>query len=218
MFYYLSFLRPPPRCAPLSSPITITPQLANDLRTELLDDVQDIYYSWSPIDLSPSPSSSKVPPMTKPRKLTTWRQGSAYKEILVPLPPGLREGQRYSLVLTSHDQGFPHVINLAGPSCGARPLPVLAVPILFTSRKQETKKQERIERFYRIPTSPGSQVFLKVTEQTSFDLDKVSRTRPDRVSHYTARSKMSFCRLVENMGQWDRSQLLDSRFIIWSYR
>jgi hypothetical protein len=35
MFWYLSFLRPPPSAVVISSPgITITPQIANDLRTE----------------------------------------------------------------------------------------------------------------------------------------------------------------------------------------
>jgi hypothetical protein len=39
MYYYLSFLRPPPTTVDLASPfasngITITPQIANDLRTE----------------------------------------------------------------------------------------------------------------------------------------------------------------------------------------
>ncbi|THH16232.1 hypothetical protein EUX98_g9337 [Antrodiella citrinella] len=168
MFNYLSFLRPPPQQASSSLPVTITPQLANDLRTELSDSTQDIFYSWSLL----TQLTSNYPTATKPRKLTTWRAESAYKEILVPLPPGLRDGQSYILVLTVHDQGVPHVVNLARPSCGARPLPVMSMPILFTRGRQDPGKQEQIQRVYRIPTSPGNQVFLTVTEQTSFDLDK----------------------------------------------
>lgn len=34
MYYYLSFLRPPPKTASAADGITITPQIANDLRTE----------------------------------------------------------------------------------------------------------------------------------------------------------------------------------------
>lgn len=176
MFYYLSFLRPPPQRAIPSGPVTVTPQLANDLRTELLDQPHDIYYSWSLVTTESSSSGHLgFPAITKPRKLTTWRRDSAYKEILVPSPLGVRDGQSYSLVLTTHDQGHPHVINLAGPSCGVRPFPVISQPILFSSRgRQDAGKQERIQRVYRIPTTPASQVFLRVTEQTSFDLDKVT--------------------------------------------
>lgn len=34
MYWYLSFLRPPPVSAALGEPVVITPQVANDLRTE----------------------------------------------------------------------------------------------------------------------------------------------------------------------------------------
>lgn len=34
MYWYLSFLRPPPVAIHLGENITITPQIANDLRTE----------------------------------------------------------------------------------------------------------------------------------------------------------------------------------------
>lgn len=202
MFYYLSFLRPPPQAAQISGYITITPQLANDLRTELLDDPFDIFYSWSLVQNSSTVAgTSSFPAISKPRKLTTWRQGSAYKELQVPLPPGLRDGQSYRLVLTVHDQGFPHVINLAGPSCGARPFPVLSMPILFSSRaRADAGKQERIERIYRVPTAPEGQVFLKVTEQTSFDLDKVCSIQSSR-RYLQAECLMT---RTENMGQWDR--------------
>jgi hypothetical protein len=35
MYFYLSFLRPPPVSSPVGKPIVFTPQVANDLRTEL---------------------------------------------------------------------------------------------------------------------------------------------------------------------------------------
>lgn len=71
MFFYISFLRPPPTSC--SNAVSITPQIANDLRTELMDGVQDIYYSWLSVATGQE---------TKPMKLTTWRgQSSAYKEI-----------------------------------------------------------------------------------------------------------------------------------------
>ena len=174
MFFYVSFLRPPPHQAPPSSPLIITPQIANDLRTELYSGEQDIFYSWSQVLPNAGASSSGIPSITKPQKLTTWKQESAYKEIKVPLPLGARDGQRYRLVLTVHDQGHPHVINLAASTCGPRSLPVISMPIFFTSRGHATTKQEQVERIYRIMTPLRGQLFFRIKEQTSFDLDKVS--------------------------------------------
>ncbi|KAJ3526936.1 hypothetical protein NM688_g8195 [Phlebia brevispora] len=173
MFYYLSFLRPPPIQAHLGSSISITPQIANDLRTELYSEVQDVYYAWCH-----STSCAMVPssPMqiTKPMKLTTWRTGNAYREVSIPPPQGVRNGQMYRLVLTTHAQGFPHIVNLGGQAIGERPFPVISMPVLFSSRSKPTKtgKQEQVERIYRISTSPNEQAFLSIKEKTSFDLDK----------------------------------------------
>ncbi|TFY81984.1 hypothetical protein EWM64_g2029 [Hericium alpestre] len=47
MYYYISFLRPPPLQSPLTAPITITPQVSNDLRTEPYPDPIDIFYAWT---------------------------------------------------------------------------------------------------------------------------------------------------------------------------
>ena len=169
MFFYISFLRPPATQSYPSGTISITPQVANDLRTEPFDGAQEIYYSWSPVNPN---SAEPYPAISAPQKLTVWRQSSAYKEIPVPLPQGLREGQSYRLVLTAHGQGRPHIINLAASDLGTRPFPVLSMPVLFSSRGR-AGKQEQIERVYRIPLQAGTNGFLTVREQTSFDLDKV---------------------------------------------
>ncbi|KAI0630629.1 putative methyltransferase-domain-containing protein [Trametes polyzona] len=172
MFFYISFLRPPATQSFPSGSISITPQVSNDLRTEPFDGAQDIYYSWSPV----TPQRAEpYPSITVPQKLTVWRQSSAYKEIPVPLPQGLRDGQSYRLVLTAHGQGRPHIINLAAQDIGTRPFPVLSMPILFSSRGKAgsgAEKQEQIERVYRIPLQSGENGFLNIREQTSFDLDK----------------------------------------------
>ncbi|OCH87795.1 hypothetical protein OBBRIDRAFT_759177 [Obba rivulosa] len=171
MFFYLSFLRPPPtHASPSAGHISITPQVANDLRTEPFDGELEIYYSWSPV--TPRLESNAFPAITKPQKLTVWRQSSAYKEIPVSLPPGIRDGQSYRLVLTAHAAGFPHVVNLASTSVGERSFPVLSVPILFSSRVRPGGKQEQIERVFRIGLGAKEQAFMTLQEQTSFDLDK----------------------------------------------
>ncbi|KAI9067953.1 hypothetical protein FKP32DRAFT_1643182 [Trametes sanguinea] len=172
MFFYISFLRPPATQSYPSGSISITPQVANDLRTEPFDGAQEIYYSWSPVNPA---RAEPYPSITTPQKLTVWRQSSAYKEIPVPLPQGLRDGQSYRLVLTAHGQGKPHIINLAAHDLGARPFPVLSMPVLFSSRGRAAhagEKQEQIERVYRVPLQAGENGFLTVREQTSYDLDK----------------------------------------------
>ncbi|KAI0083752.1 putative methyltransferase-domain-containing protein [Irpex rosettiformis] len=172
MYYYISFLRPPPFQVTLASPLTITPQIANDLRTECYPDAHDLYYSWAlENQTSTFPSTSQPRQISRPVKLTTWRENNAYRELTVLPPQGVKEGQRYRLVLLAQPQGMPHVINFAAG--GSTPYPVMSMPILFSSRSRPTgSKQEQVERIYRLPTSLQSQAFLHITEQTSFDLDK----------------------------------------------
>ena len=184
MFFHISFLRPPPLQSALSANIPITPQIANDLRTEHFDGSQDIYYSWSP-----SSTTATTQP-TQLIKLTTWRLSSAYKEIPFPPPHGVREGQQWRLLLTGREnpssRSSPVAIHLDDKSVGKTPFPVMSMPILFTSRAAPPKKsakQEQIERVYRLrPAQEGERhglpldgggVFLWLVEQTSFDLDKV---------------------------------------------
>lgn len=164
MYYYLSFLRPPPSSAVLGASIHLTPQVSNDLRTELYPEPVDIFYNW--IDAtSGARLSSSV-------KLTTWRRANAYKEISIP-PPPLRKAGRATLVLTSTQAPGARELDLRSPECGKGPLPVYSAPITFIPRLSEkASKQESVERVLRLFDSEekGS---LRVKEMTSFDLDKV---------------------------------------------
>jgi len=158
MFFYISFLRPPPTAC--SNTISITPQIANDLRTELFEGVQDIYYSWL---------SMTTGEETKPMKLTTWRgQSSAYKEIPVPLPRSSMNGA-WRLVLGSS----PSSSGVRLDAGSTLPFGVMSMPILLgkaQSSKTKAKLQDQIERVY----SFGEDKRVIITEQTSFDLDKAS--------------------------------------------
>lgn len=169
MFYYISFLRPPPTQAALSGePILITPQIANDLRTEYYTDVQDIFYSWS-LHL-PTPSSV----ITKPVKLTSWRASTMYKEIPVPPPRNVRNGEYWRLILSSGTSRKDQVLSLNDENLGRQPFPVLSDPIFFSARSNKVAvKQERIQRSYALTaTNRDHPVIFDIIEQTSFDLDK----------------------------------------------
>ncbi|KAF8624025.1 hypothetical protein AX17_007231 [Amanita inopinata Kibby_2008] len=214
MFYYLSFLRPPPAEALPSRTISITPQIANDLRTEHYESEKDIFYSWVQVTTSKNQSQGGSPQatITKPAKLTTWRRSSAYKQIQVPVPTRARAGQSWQLMLscTAHPPATLQVhvptpeactINLGADDLGNVPFPVLSMPIKFVSKlvKGGVTKQEKIERMYTFllpnprhaslgdaassigqlpaPNRVGEnmrpiQATIRVTEQTSFDLDK----------------------------------------------
>lgn len=189
MFFYLSFLKPPPLVSALSSPIYITPQIANDLRTELFPSSQDIFFSWSQVAHNAS-SPATLSSTTRPTKLTTWHpEKSAYKEISVPLPPNLRSGQQWRLILSASDLPTHEVYTVNfreqnsfsqglkwGGTFGSMPFSVVSMPILFQpSTNKKGAKQEQIERFYDLGLPlESSLALMKVTEQTSYDLDKVS--------------------------------------------
>ena len=173
MFFYLSFLRPPPQISALSSPIHITPQITNDLRTEIFEETQDIHYSW----LQTPDNNNR----TKLVKSTTWRgQSSAYKSLSIPTPPGVRDGQTWRLCLTATNHS---VINFKGEHTGDMPLPVFSMPILFSSqsnlKNNGAAKQEQIERLYKVSIashqgeSGSTHLLLRIKERTSYDLDKV---------------------------------------------
>ncbi|KAF8972670.1 putative methyltransferase-domain-containing protein [Flammula alnicola] len=172
MFFYLSFLRPPPIQAAPYGTISITPQISNDLRTEPFDGSQDLYYSWS--------LDGPKPLVTKANKFTTWRLSNSYKEIPVPVPPGVREGQRWRLIIMGQAQTnwqlHPESVDLSTTNVGQHPFPVMSMPILFMGRGSKgASKQEMIERTYLVPCRGEDKKMLarlSFTEKTSFDLDK----------------------------------------------
>ncbi|WRT65610.1 uncharacterized protein IL334_002555 [Kwoniella shivajii] len=96
MYWYISFLRPPPvSVSSGTKEITITPQVANDLRTELRYEPTTIYYTWQ--RLSPT-----ISPLTPSKELTTFiPPQSTYKPISVPLPGNVRIGESWRLGLFS---------------------------------------------------------------------------------------------------------------------
>lgn len=154
MFYYISFLRPPPTASSTHTSLLITPQIANDLRTETCPNAHDIYYSWLP--------SAGL----KPQKLTSWNPKNPYpKPVPVPLPSPLVLGKTYTLALSCN--GSP-VVPLTNVSANPLPFPVLSKPVRFYQGREEIKKQEQIDRIYTLVEKDR----IIVSEQTSFDLDK----------------------------------------------
>jgi protein N-lysine methyltransferase METTL21D len=179
MYWYFSFLRPPPtHVSQNAGTLVITPQIANDLRTELYPEPIDVFASWSPC--APTCSAGGDTVTTRPTKLTTWRSVNAYKELRVSLPPNAREGQSWRLVLSAACAPDHHKVVLRGDTQSKAPFSVTSSPILFTARKSgPSEKQERIERLLTLPLSgidPPSPT-LRIVEQTSFDLDKVRHIR-----------------------------------------
>ncbi|KAF9526113.1 putative methyltransferase-domain-containing protein [Crepidotus variabilis] len=195
MFYYITFLRPPPTHANLHQSILITPQISNDLRTETFPDSQDLFYSWVQV-LRVQNAESPLRLTTKPQKLTTWRNSSAYKAIPVQPPREVKEGQFWRLVLMSEGKSAtktqPEAIdlrqiagNLEETERCKKPLSVWSMLVLFTAKAGGSGKgggagkQEHVERLYLLPghessseTTDTSLVELRLVEQTSFDLDK----------------------------------------------
>jgi protein N-lysine methyltransferase METTL21D len=179
MFFYLSFLRPLPHSSDTSNNVSITPQIANDLRTFHLEEEVDIFYTWSSslADCTGSNISSMA------RKLTTWRKSSMYKNLSIPLPANAKPGQEWRLLLScgAHSTSASFMIDFGGNGFGARPFPVISMPLLLDVRMAKNKptgKQEQIERLYSIPSrsSEKQSTILCIREQTSFELDKVNTT------------------------------------------
>lgn len=183
MFFYISFLRPPPVQAGPYGTVSITPQISNDLRTDALDTPQDLYYAWALH--APLPRNPKAPLVTKAVKFTTLRPASAYKALDIPVPNGVREGQYWRLVLTGappgNDTGTAAAITLGARDVGRAPFPVMSMPIAFIGRGSKgAAKQEMIERTFLVPCRADGEdqgtkalAALSFRESTAFDLDKV---------------------------------------------
>ena len=169
MFYYISFLRPPPSSSTPGS-VSFTPQVANDLRTELFPGTLDIYYAWLTPTESPEDAKAKL------RKLRTWSQAIAYKEISVALPPNARPGQSWRLLLSGSPEIQHASISLGNVySTGKTPFPVISMPIRMAQKPDKgPSKQTQIERIYHTCLSGVRDAHFLLREHTSFDLDKVT--------------------------------------------
>jgi len=136
MFFYLSFLRTPPHSSLQFSPVVFTPQVSNDLRTEPFPTSIDIYYWWISCTLQND--------LTRPTKLTTWRQENAYKPLQIPPPPknavGAAAGIDCSLVLSTAPIVASSVIDLRDPEIGRAPLPVCTLPIRISQSSQRDSR------------------------------------------------------------------------------
>jgi protein N-lysine methyltransferase METTL21D len=173
MFFYLSFLRPLPHSSYISGNVSITPQISNDLRTSHIDEGIDIFYAWS--SSLTGCTGSHISSMA--RKLTTWRTSSMYKNISIPLPPSAKAGQEWRLLLSCGTPAPSFVIDFGANDFGARPFPVVSMPVLLEARIPKNRpsgKQEQIERLYLMPPRRSEHsTIICIREQTSFDLDKV---------------------------------------------
>lgn len=167
MFFYISFLRTPPHSCLQSSPVVFTPQISNDLRTEPFPTSVDIFYWW----ISHSPQNTVR--LSKPTKLTTWRQENAYKPLQIPPPPGTD----FCLVLSSSPIAASSIINLCDPNVGRAPLPVASLPVtLYTQQGKAlakvSTKQEAITRTFCLFNEDAAAPLMHIKETVSFDLDK----------------------------------------------
>ena len=183
MFFYLSFLRTPAHSSSHSSPVVFTPQVSNDLRTELFPISVDIYYWW--ISCTPQ---NELTRLSEPTKLTTWRQENVYKAMQIPPPPknavGVTGGIDCSLALSTAPIVASLVIDLRDPEIGRAPLPVFTLPIRISQSSHRhgrvsgaatttTAKQEATTRTFRLFDGDQSPP-MRIKEAISFDLDKVT--------------------------------------------
>lgn len=97
-----------------------------------------------------------------------------YKEIPVPPPRNVRNGEYWRLILSSGTSRKDQVLSLNDENLGRQPFPVLSDPIFFSARSSKVAvKQERIQRSYAlIAINRDHPVIFDIIEQTSFDLDK----------------------------------------------
>lgn len=99
-----------------------------------------------------------------------------YKEIPVPPPRNVRDGEYWRLVLSSGTSRKDQILSLNDENLGRQPFPVVSDPIFFSARSSKAVKQERIQRSYALTaTDRDHPVIFHIIEQTSFDLDKASQ-------------------------------------------
>ncbi|KAL5492426.1 hypothetical protein ACEPAI_3873 [Sanghuangporus weigelae] len=180
MFYYLHLTRPPPEQASPYQPLLITPNIANDLRTEFpspgpgTEGGIDIFYAWVKCIDGDAQKQRTLGPMTQPLKLMTWN-GNSYKEVQV-FPPKEAAGSdtsRWSLLLCtrSSSPGNPYItsIDLSAGDFGNHIFPILSAPVHFVSgsrtgtgrsnnqkieptESRKNTKQVRNERLFKLPS------------------------------------------------------------------
>lgn len=186
MFYYLHLTRPPPEQANSTQPLFITPNIANDLRTEYPSPGAggiDIFYAWVKcIESTGDAKKRALGPMTAPQKLVNWT-GNTYKEVQVfPPKDAALQGARWQLLLCTRPaemRMYVASVDLSAATFGEHVIPILSAPVLFSPRnpkEQNDRKQVRNERVFKLPSplfGASSASPLRITEYLSYDLDKV---------------------------------------------
>ena len=132
----------------------------------------------------------------------TWKNTNAYKEIPVPLPYGVREGQQWRLVLSAvpSSSGVPASakipsshIYLDEEGIGKwNPLPVYSMPVTFTGNARTVKgapKQEQIERTYEFRILTSSTSGESVVTSRSSGQELVNQLKGLQVQEYDNESK-----------------------------
>lgn len=171
MFWWLSFLRPPPVAVAVdvgvgsNSAVEFIPQITDDLRSEPYPHPIDVYFTWT---------TPEFRHFTEPKKLTTYRPENAHKLVAAPVPV-LHQTENTPWIIglftladggdnddeCYRDDGIPHpsamYIRLADSRSLTRILPVFSSPITFTTKSRNNKsiakpqKQDEIQRIYTVP-------------------------------------------------------------------
>ncbi|KAK4687388.1 hypothetical protein P7C73_g2716, partial [Tremellales sp. Uapishka_1] len=174
MYWYISFLRAPPVSLSPHQPLILTPQIANDLRTEIRYAPTTLYYTFQLL----SPSCAAPLP---PKLLTTFSPPeSTYKALSVELPSQARIGETWRIGVFANEacdggsiadlsimgvwsEGIEIVREKEGAGGIVKGIGKAKGKGKEKEKDKEVVKQSRIRREWRE---------LKIIEQTSFDLDK----------------------------------------------
>lgn len=173
MFYYLSFLHPPPSEA--TDSIEIIPLITTDRNRNIYNGTRDIFYAWmlsssshlvttTPVKLA-SPRGELV---QKKRKKTG--EETTQKAISVPLPLDAQPGQSWRLILMAK-LSQSEILLGSTSSIGREPFPVISMPIQVVSKlsKSAGKREEcDAERVYVLP-----EYTFTMRERISFSMETV---------------------------------------------